>query len=77
MNTNPNEDTKMKIKGQVFNIVNLCEKEKNRYAINSICLESSGGNNTVSAIDIASRKELARIPVGENPKRNITAVLRR
>jgi YVTN family beta-propeller protein len=38
---------------------------------------SSGGANTVSAIDIESRKEVARIPVGEDPKRNITAVLRR
>jgi YVTN family beta-propeller protein len=37
---------------------------------------STGGVNAVSAIDIASRKEVARIPVGESPKRNITAILR-
>jgi YVTN family beta-propeller protein len=30
--------------------------------------------NAVSAIDIASRKEVARIAVGKNPKRNITVV---
>jgi YVTN family beta-propeller protein len=33
------------------------------------------GSNFVSAIDIKSMKEVARIPVGEVPKRNITAVL--
>jgi len=37
---------------------------------------SSGGANAVSAIDIATRKEVMRIPVGESPKRNITATLR-
>jgi YVTN family beta-propeller protein len=37
---------------------------------------ASEGSHTVSAIDIASGKEIARIPVGESPKRNITAVLR-
>jgi YVTN family beta-propeller protein len=31
--------------------------------------------NTVVAIDVASRKELAKIPVGDNPKRNITVVM--
>jgi YVTN family beta-propeller protein len=34
------------------------------------------GSNWVSAIDIASMKETARIPVGQVPKRNITARLR-
>jgi YVTN family beta-propeller protein len=29
----------------------------------------------VSVVDVQSRKEIARIPVGEVPKRNITAVL--
>jgi hypothetical protein len=29
----------------------------------------------VSAVDIKSMKEITRIPVGEVPKRNITAVL--
>jgi YVTN family beta-propeller protein len=33
------------------------------------------GSNFVSAIDIASRKEVARIPVGQVPKRNITALM--
>jgi YVTN family beta-propeller protein len=37
---------------------------------------SSGGNDTVSAVDITTRKEVARIKVGTSPKRNITAVLR-
>jgi YVTN family beta-propeller protein len=29
----------------------------------------------VSVIDVATRKELMQIPVGQVPKRNITAVL--
>lgn len=37
---------------------------------------STGGANAVSAIDIATRKEVARITVGESPKRVITAVLK-
>jgi YVTN family beta-propeller protein len=37
---------------------------------------STGGANSVSAVDIATRKEVARIPVGEDPKRNITAILK-
>jgi YVTN family beta-propeller protein len=32
--------------------------------------------NSVSAVDVASRKEITRIKVGESPKRNITAVLK-
>ena len=32
--------------------------------------------NDVSAVDVATMKEVARIPVGFVPKRNITAVLR-
>jgi YVTN family beta-propeller protein len=36
---------------------------------------ANAGSNSVSAIDIDSRKEIARIPVGQVPKRNITAVL--
>jgi YVTN family beta-propeller protein len=32
-------------------------------------------SNFVSVVDIASMKEVTRIPVGEVPKRNITAVL--
>ena len=35
---------------------------------------SNAGANSVSAIDMKSMKELARIKVGEVPKRNITAV---
>jgi YVTN family beta-propeller protein len=33
------------------------------------------GSNFVSAIDIKSMKEVAKIPVGEVPKRNVTALL--
>lgn len=40
----------------------------------TIYIANSGGNS-VSAIDIASRKEVARIPVGEVPKRNGTVVV--
>ena len=36
---------------------------------------ANAGSNSVSAVDIASRKEIARIPVGQVPKRNITAVM--
>ena len=32
-------------------------------------------DNTVSVIDVAARKEIRRIPVGQVPKRNITAIL--
>jgi YVTN family beta-propeller protein len=31
--------------------------------------------DTVVAIDVATRRELAKIPVGDNPKRNITMVM--
>jgi len=37
---------------------------------------ANAGSNSVSAVDIATRKEVARIPVGQVPKRNTTAVLR-
>jgi len=36
---------------------------------------ANAGSNSVSAIDIASRKEIATIPVGQVPKRNTTAIL--
>jgi len=36
---------------------------------------ANAGSNSVSAIDIATRKELAQIPVGQVPKRNTTAVV--
>ena len=36
---------------------------------------ANAGSNSVSAVDIATRKEVARIPVGQVPKRNITAVV--
>ncbi len=36
---------------------------------------ANAGSNSVSAVDIATRKEVSRIPVGQVPKRNITAVL--
>lgn len=36
---------------------------------------ANAASNSVSVVDIPSMKELTRIPVGEVPKRNITAVL--
>jgi YVTN family beta-propeller protein len=35
---------------------------------------ANAGSNSVSVVDIESMKEVARIPVGQVPKRNITAV---
>ena len=35
---------------------------------------ANAGSNSVSVVDVASRKEVTRIPVGQVPKRNITAV---
>ncbi|MBI4472807.1 MAG: beta-propeller fold lactonase family protein [Acidobacteria bacterium] len=35
---------------------------------------ANAGSNSVSVVDIASRKEIAKVPVGQVPKRNITAV---
>lgn len=34
---------------------------------------ANAGSNSVSVVDVASRKEIARVPVGQVPKRNITA----
>ena len=36
---------------------------------------ANAGSNSVSVVDIATRKEIAQIPVGQVPKRNITARL--
>jgi YVTN family beta-propeller protein len=36
---------------------------------------ANAGSNSVSVIDIKSMKEITRIPVGQVPKRNITAIL--
>ncbi|HEY7338185.1 MAG TPA: beta-propeller fold lactonase family protein [Bryobacteraceae bacterium] len=36
---------------------------------------ANAASNSVSVVDLASMKEITRIPVGEVPKRNITAVL--
>ena len=36
---------------------------------------ANAGSNSVSVIDAVARKEITRIPVGQVPKRNITAVL--
>src|SRR5689334_14232059 len=36
---------------------------------------ANAASNSVSVVDIASMKEVTRIPVGQVPKRNITAVL--
>jgi YVTN family beta-propeller protein len=37
---------------------------------------ANGNSNDVSVIDVPGRKEIARLPVGEAPKRNITMTLR-
>ena len=36
---------------------------------------ANAGSNSVSVVDIATRKELTRVAVGQVPKRNITALL--
>ena len=36
---------------------------------------ANAGSNSVSVIDIATRKEITQIPVGQVPKRNTTAIL--
>ncbi len=36
---------------------------------------ANAGSNSVSVVDVEARKELLRIPVGQVPKRNITAIL--
>jgi YVTN family beta-propeller protein len=36
---------------------------------------ANAGSNSVSVVDVAERKEITQIPVGQVPKRNITAVL--
>ena len=36
---------------------------------------ANAGENSVSVVDLESKKEITRIPVGQVPKRNITAVL--
>jgi len=36
---------------------------------------ANAGSNSVSVIDVAARKEITQIPVGQVPKRNTTAVL--
>jgi YVTN family beta-propeller protein len=36
---------------------------------------ANAGSNSVSVVDISSMKEITRIPVGQVPKRNITAIL--
>jgi YVTN family beta-propeller protein len=37
---------------------------------------ANAGSNSVSVVDIAARREIGRISVGQVPKRNITAVWR-
>ena len=41
---------------------------------NKIYVANSGANS-VSAIDMVTRKEISRIPVGEVPKRNGTVIV--
>jgi YVTN family beta-propeller protein len=36
---------------------------------------ANAASNSVSVVDLKAMKEITRIPVGEVPKRNITAVL--
>jgi YVTN family beta-propeller protein len=36
---------------------------------------ANAGSNSVSVVDVAARKVIAEIPVGQVPKRNVTAVL--
>jgi len=36
---------------------------------------ANAGSNSVSVVDVATKKEVTQIPVGQVPKRNITAVL--
>ena len=36
---------------------------------------ANAGSNSVSVVDVATRREITQIPVGQVPKRNITAVL--
>jgi len=36
---------------------------------------ANAGSNSVSVVDIASRKEISKIPVGQVPKRNTTALM--
>ncbi len=36
---------------------------------------ANAGSNSVSVVDVATRREVTRIPVGQVPKRNITAVV--
>jgi YVTN family beta-propeller protein len=36
---------------------------------------ANAGSNSVSVVDVATRREVARVPVGQVPKRNITARL--
>ena len=36
---------------------------------------ANAGSNSVSVVDIGAMKEVTRIPVGQVPKRNITAML--
>jgi YVTN family beta-propeller protein len=36
---------------------------------------ANAGSNSVSVVDIVGMREVMRIPVGQVPKRNITAVL--
>ena len=54
--------------GRAPDWVTLTPDGKNAYVANA-------GSNSVSVVDIKSMKEVTRIPVGQVPKRNITALL--
>jgi YVTN family beta-propeller protein len=36
---------------------------------------ANAGSNSVSVVDVVGMREITRIPVGQVPKRNITALL--
>ena len=36
---------------------------------------ANAGANSVSVVDIATRKELSKVPLGQVPKRNTTALM--
>ena len=36
---------------------------------------ANAGSNSVSVVDVVGMREITRIPVGQVPKRNITAML--
>ena len=54
--------------GKVPDWISFTPDSKKMYVANA-------HDNTVSVIDVAARKELTKIKVGQVPKRNITAII--